>query len=370
MDFGAILLLIVLAAVAAFGYFYDAETVFGKPVIEMNLTRPELVAGEELGVNVGVSQAPVKSIEIRLGSEKRSVQCINVPCTLNVVFSPSPGVYNVEAVIEKTNGTREIRKRKLVVEGQQKMGCVNGIEFGSCSDDWPLYCNNGVLENNCAKCGCGLNHYCSDTSCVPEAIALEIDSVIYPEHVLSGKEFSVTVKTSAETEVQVGSQYEIILGAGGKEFTRKFMITSPSNVQEFTIGGIALEKPVNDLNLSVYAVNLERELVAAELIEDAISASDTIEKLGAPLLVSVFAEGDDVVLNWTRVSGATEYRVYKSGESNPLFVAYKFHSKYGGDTESAVIQALEPGTHYFTVTAAGPFNNESAYSEPKSITIN
>ena len=38
--------------------------------------------------------------------------------------------------------------------------CSDGTVYGKCSLSKPLYCSNGVLVNNCTKCGCSGNKTC------------------------------------------------------------------------------------------------------------------------------------------------------------------------------------------------------------------
>ncbi len=42
--------------------------------------------------------------------------------------------------------------------------CSDGTSYGSCSSIKPLYCNNGVLTNNCSTCGCDAISVCEPTS--------------------------------------------------------------------------------------------------------------------------------------------------------------------------------------------------------------
>ncbi len=38
--------------------------------------------------------------------------------------------------------------------------CADGTPYGRCSDTRPSFCNNGVLVDDCGKCGCDLGRIC------------------------------------------------------------------------------------------------------------------------------------------------------------------------------------------------------------------
>lgn len=58
-------------------------------------------------------------------------------------------------------------KENIVVNdnnGNNNIGnsCVGDIPHDSCSNTKPLFCGNGNLVYNCAKCGCNENFYCTE----------------------------------------------------------------------------------------------------------------------------------------------------------------------------------------------------------------
>ena len=44
--------------------------------------------------------------------------------------------------------------------------CADGTGYSQCSQTKPLYCNNGVLINNCNQCGCPIENECINNQCI------------------------------------------------------------------------------------------------------------------------------------------------------------------------------------------------------------
>ena len=52
--------------------------------------------------------------------------------------------------------------------------CQDMTPYGRCSEDLPLYCDNGALKHNCSFCGCEQGYECADNGyCIPSLIECE-----------------------------------------------------------------------------------------------------------------------------------------------------------------------------------------------------
>lgn len=53
--------------------------------------------------------------------------------------------------------------------------CADGTSYNQCSTNQPLYCQNGILINNCSTCGCSSGQQCqADESCITPAFSLSV----------------------------------------------------------------------------------------------------------------------------------------------------------------------------------------------------
>ena len=54
----------------------------------------------------------------------------------------------------------------ITIEERPPETCTDGTVHGNCSSNLPLYCNDGILSENCSLCGCDYGYACSgDGSC-------------------------------------------------------------------------------------------------------------------------------------------------------------------------------------------------------------
>lgn len=341
-----------------------------KPNLVVKLSSESPRAGEEFKIDASARGTAIKEITVDFGREKKSVECgKSTECTAGFSFTPAPGVYSLRVFAAMENGGKLAESRRVVVNANSK-GCLNGVEFGTCDSKKPLYCNEGKLEENCAKCGCPAGSQCSGTSCTQQAAVLRIDGLDFPAKAQAGRNFTVKAVLSAEPS-GAESKYVAELKIGKNNFSREF---SSSGIVEggkinVEISGVLAEEGTFDVNLSVFSLLSGKQQVGELFIKNGVAAVQKLEELAPPALASVFAEGDDAVLNWANVEGATEYRLYKSSDVNPAYISYKHVKSFEGPETSGVIQNLPRGTHYFVMTAADAFGNESKYSEVKSVDI-
>ncbi|MEK7255865.1 MAG: hypothetical protein AAB316_14035, partial [Bacteroidota bacterium] len=260
------------------------------------------------------------------------------------------------------------------------MACVDGTALGECSSKRPLHCNAGILADDCGKCPCPTNQECREGRCIEQATAKNapwVDSGTvrfnYPEKIQRGKKFSVSAGFTPARNVPAGAKYMAEFFLGGAKF--ESLIVSPGSAAgerlTIQIDGIIVGPGQGagqaDSNFSLFALNADRELLAAT--EARIPVADKLEPLQKPVLLSALAEGDDAVLSWLVVEGAAQYRIYKSSDANPAFIQYRLNKTVEGAQNSAVVQALAGGTYFFVITAADAFGNESPFSEMKAVNI-
>ena len=69
-------------------------------------------------------------------------------------------IYNFK-VYDLSNNLGEGAAKLTNVVSPPPLTCSGGTEYGSCSANKPLYCENGTLINNCQICGCNQGKECS-----------------------------------------------------------------------------------------------------------------------------------------------------------------------------------------------------------------
>lgn len=356
---------IILAATAGF-YFIDLPE--ENLIVDFETNKEKLSMGEELTVKVRGTNATLKQITIDFADNKQIKNCENLrDCFFEITVTPKEGVYILKIRVEST--TNKIEKTKRITVIKEKQECVNEISFGQCAQEKPLYCNNGLLENNCETCGCETNQYCSNSNCFITAGNINLLVFDYPTEVLIGREFEIIGEIEAVEQIFQGAQYRVELILGEKEIIKNYSLEAkPGEKIELKIG-LTLEQGSYDLNFSVFALNKEKQLVGNIFVKNAITAKTILTRLDIPQITSIFVEGDDVIISWNKISGAKEYKLYKSVDANPAFISYKYYKSFSAEQNTGVIQALAPGTHFFVLTAANDFGGESEYSEVQTAGI-
>ncbi len=336
-----------------------------KALVEVAPENP--FSGDEVSVKAIFLGYGVEEIVVQLGNEKKSFLCPDrQDCSQTFLFTPSAGVHVLKVTGRGEEALSESRRIAVLERKQDK--CLNGILFGECSTEKPLYCDNGEVRSNCGKCGCENGEFCSGSVCRAIAGKLAISKIVFPAVVPLGKKFSVKAELVALEKIFGGAQYAIGLGIGKKKL--ETTATAPETPKDGIISagfdGILLGVGIYDVNVSVFALNLEKEALGNYSSNGAIRvALDTVAP-EAPEITGVFAEGDDAVITWSGADDTSEYRLYASIEANPAFISYKFAKSFPGNTGSGVLEALSPGTHFFVMTAVDEAGNESKYSNVES----
>ncbi|HLC79450.1 MAG TPA: hypothetical protein VJG83_03385 [archaeon] len=334
--------------------------------IEIELENEEIAQGESITVNVRAQNTGAGEIVVEMGSLQKSINCPQGSCEQQVIFTPSQGVYVVFAYAINEDEKIQSSKKKVVVLQSGKF-CANSIAFGSCGKEKPQYCNEGVIENNCEKCGCGHGFFCEGQLCTPLSSPLKIEGATYPQKVEAGKQFYFTLTLKPESATEAGARYRAVAQVGSEKFEKGFSLEGRTDGNFSIYIPASLDAGVFEVKIFVFALN-ENEQKTSEFVGNIQSLKD-LPPPTAPVLQQVFAEGDDAIISWSQVSEAREYRLYKSSSVNPAYISYKFYQSYGKDDTSTVIQSLEKGSHFFVISAVDEFNNESPYSEVQSITI-
>ncbi|MCR4334943.1 MAG: hypothetical protein NUV57_00200 [archaeon] len=366
MDLKNFLPIIVLIALALF-LLIPTTSSEEKVSIDLDVGSGNFFSGEDLKVKINAFGNPDK-IVVQLGSEKKEFPCDKI-CEIAISFNPKPGVYNLKAIASKQGIF--VEKEVRIVVSEQKRSCVNNVSFGACSDEKPLYCDNGLLKERCSVCGCNESYFCSSEKCSLRAPKLYFSKMNFPSRVELGKEFLVSLYFTSEAHVPEGANYLVIIGLGKNSIEKNF------STKEFNAGeSIKFELMANiqeagffDLNLTVFSLNENVKEIYTYFQKDALQSVLDIAPPAIPMFSELFVEGDDVVLSWTNVENASEYLVYKSADANPAFISYKFLKSFSAEENTGVIQALEKGTHFFVITASDEFGNESGYSEVKTALI-
>ncbi|MCH7902376.1 hypothetical protein IIC68_01340 [archaeon] len=357
-------LIIVIIVLAATGFYFIELPMEENLIIDFETNKNQITTTEKLNVKVRAENATIKQIIIELGEETKNKQCNETrECLFETEFNPKKGIYSLKIIVETTTETLEETKKITVIDETNK--CVNNILFGQCAGEKPLYCNNGILEDNCENCGCEETAYCSNTSCEPKAAPVKLVGIDYPKEVLAGRGFEIIINAELLENIFNGSKYDVQLKIGEKEIIKQFTLdeAKKGEILELKIRGITLEPGTHDLNATIFSLNQKKEITGNIFVENAVTARTTFPKPKTPTITSIFAEGDDVIISWNTIDEATEYKLYKSVDANPVFISYKYYQSFNPEQTSGVIQALEQGTHFFVLTAANDLGGESDYSE-------
>ncbi len=339
----------------------------------MEVDKSAALSGEEINVLAfanGYSNA--EKIALEYGNEKTEFACgTEKICRASVSFRPGAGVYLIKATLLGRSGIMGEKSERIVVVDNATAGCVNGAEYGKCASQRPLYCDNGKLVDNCELCGCSQGHYCSGAKCLPHAGNAEIVNVGYPERALAGKAFTVRaiIKPDANSPEGAGFEPELIIGGKSYASPAKKVAGANGELEAMFEGVYIASEGKYGIELRVYALNAQKELAGTWSKKDAVNVLASFPPPAAPSLLSAFAEGDDVVLSWETVEGAAGYKLYRSVDANPAYIAYKYDRPFNGSDASGVVNNMAAGTHFFVLTAIDEFGQESGYSEVKSATI-
>ncbi len=355
--------------------------------VEVSADRYELSSGEEISVQANSTIPGTRTLSVTLGmNEKGSAGCTGTgACSLRATFRPAAGAYSLSAEALDGKGQRlgisgmlEVR----VLQGAKL--CIDGTPFGKCAAAalMPKYCNAGILADDCARCGCPASYSCGkgggcakipSPANAPQIDALKIN-FHYPQKIQAGRRFEVSVDFTPDDEVPAGSAYEAEFYLAGKKFASTFTSQgSPAGemlairITGISIGLDALAAGEADMNFAIYALNAQRERGPATAGKARIVKE--LAALQRPQILSALAEGNDAVLSWLAADGAYEYRIYKSVDANPAFIQYALRQVVPAAETSVAVQALQGGTHFFVMTAADEFGNESAHSDVMQVNI-
>ena len=123
------------------------------------------------------------------------------------IFSELPNVCNKYTKCEVYSKNNEICKNNIInisedycgcPEGFRSKGetcyeiltCDDGTEYGTCSIEKPIYCNNGILINKSSICGCSINEVIYGESCISK---FKVNSKkINMKYVLNGRDKSIS----------------------------------------------------------------------------------------------------------------------------------------------------------------------------------
>ncbi|MCP3684918.1 MAG: LamG domain-containing protein, partial [bacterium] len=105
---------------------------------------------------------------------KRALSDLEIKASYNSRVNPlfasfnglSEGFYYYYSYGVDTSGNSGKTETRVVAVGFSEE-CSDGTTYGACSDTQPWYCNNGVLIDDCDRCGCPSDKECDDDgSCV------------------------------------------------------------------------------------------------------------------------------------------------------------------------------------------------------------
>jgi len=330
--------------------------------LKINISSENINAGEELRISI---EGDAEEVSIELGREIKSILCNKFECNEEIIFKPSPGIYNLKITTTKGNEIKGKIVRKIIVSENSENSCLDKTLFGKCSGEMPYYCDNGKLIEKCVECGCENGHFCNETECIPIAGKISIEQIEFKEKVEAEKKFSIKIILKNGEGTKKGANYSAKLEIGENKFEKNFL----GEDKKIEFEGISLSEGIFDIKIEIFALNKEREVVYEEFLKNAIESLIDIEPPAKPSINYIFAEGDDVVIEWTEINGADGYRLYKSVDANPAFISHKLIKTFEGNTNSGIVQALNSGAHYFVITAIDSFGNESEFSEVKSVNI-
>ena len=361
MDWKTIGFVIMLALVV---YELAAPYNIGKEKSEITVflssSSQSILEGASINVKARAVGKEIEQIELSIGEEVKIKNCgMQSECVFEETFSPKKGVYALKTKAISKNAIAEDSTR--IVVSQQKKTCINGIAWNSCAEKKPFYCSEGVVEEKCSVCGCEENQVCIEEKCVVQPTNLSGVLSDYPNIVLENQEFSIIVSFE-NAGLLPSSAYRTTLATGENVLSKEFL----GKENEIVFEGISLPEGPHSIGLKVFGGEKE---IYSFLEEDAILSIKEVSAIEAPSITTIFSEGDDAIISWSKVTGAKEYNLYKSISANAAFISYKKYLVVSGKQTSEAVQALGEGTHFFVITASDYYGNESDYSNVESITI-
>jgi len=360
--------IIALSVIAgAIIFMLIQETAPQNPSLSLSVNKHNLEAGEEIVASARADESIGLTVILEVGQEKKSLECAENPCVLVLSTAPKPGVYSLRARVTGLEEGKTLEASRRIVVSERKTTCVDGTWFGSCAGKKPLFCSSGVLEEKCSECGCDEGFYCTGKRCAAKALPLELVSLEFPRKAEAGKNF--LVKATLKGESQPGAAYTARLKIGAQELEKNISSGPVNGTIEVVFSNVNLNQGSFDLNLTVLAQNIREETSLEHFEENAVIVVSEIGPPAAPAITSVFVEGDDALISWGKVGGASGYRLYKSVDANPAFISYRLLKEFPGESESGVVEALGSGTHFFVMTATDGFGNESDYSNVETAVI-
>ena len=358
LAFAIVAAIIVAAGCVEFG-------TVGKPVLKLEAKTGPYYDGET--VLVAVSAKNSDKIRITFGEETETVACDSgTDCYAERQFTPKPGIYKVRVLAAGAGGEIEQSATITVLESLAK--CIGNTPEGKCAKEKPKMCVNGKFEEKCSVCGCEPGNECAGEVCVaemPNAIKLDAE---YPKKIGEGVPFKARAKITFDGPTSSG-KFTAKAELGGVSFSKEFSPdTAGSNEYYFELEFPALKKGVYDLYIKIYRQS-EANPKINYFQAKAIEAVEKGPRLSAPQGLSGFSEGKDIILSWSPVMQAESYKIYKSSDANPAFISYQLKGSAPGTETSYVLQAQNPGSHFFIITAADIFGVESEYSQVAVVNV-
>jgi len=356
----------------------------GKLMIEV---KESIGAGEGLNARAEArDEKGLKEIIYESVNKEEIIECSNQKHCVGE-FSDSfmkKGIYQLKFTSINSLGEKMEEKKKLMVLDEGKK-CLDGTAFNQCSEDKPVYCEEGKLVNKCSECGCVSGHEClSSGECKGETVELEISEVkaereyVKPDAPVN---LIIELKNGAGKTALKGTAYllYLVFSSEGNEKENTYNFSLEKEVEN---GGI-IEAEVREFNNSGKGFSLEEGSYSIEVkLFDAASSVCCAEAMSehfeqefitvkedsiapnAPKGLKAEISGNKIELKWSRNSeeDLQEYRLYESNNVTAAYIMYSLKEtipKEKNNTETGYEEGKE---YYFVLTAVDYYGNESDYS--------
>jgi len=355
-----------------FSYFEPQNTSSTPQILVLSIPE-EINLNENTIIKVRVSDKDLVSFLILKFRDKEiKKECLKRSCTFE--FSQTfntPGIFEIEFIAENNSGKQILQSFNVRVYDTTK-SCIDSTKFGECSNTKPIFCQEGILIENCEICDCPEGKECINQVCniVPKEIKIQGINPFPKKIVRENDDFILKVELINHNNevVSAGSNYLIkatFLDSETLQVQKEISLQEqldPNSTKEFELEILGLTQGIYSVNVELF---LKEKLIDSMLIENFIESSTDIFPPAKPTGLTANFNGNVLEISWNpnNESDLEGYNLYKSTSIQATHIKYSIISSYDKQTSNAEIVGLEERKHIFVLRAFDTLNNQSEFSQ-------
>ncbi|MEW6295538.1 MAG: hypothetical protein AB1467_04565 [Candidatus Diapherotrites archaeon] len=341
------------------------------------------LAGEEFTVKIEAREEKgIKKINYESTATKKEILCGQKECGIEIKEKISQeGIFELKAVL--TNNSGEQKTQKTIISISKARGC-NETKNQECSAQKPFYCENGILIENCIKCGCtGGKCNPSTGKCIEageENYLLSINSINSSPYAQPGNAITIEIDLINDSgkKTTAGGKYLLEINFKGNEsITNTYSFGLNKDLQPEEKAGIEVkEKDNSGKNFTItregtyttsailYLLEDNNKTKLSELSQGQITIRNDSSPPSAPTGLKAARNGNIITLQWNSNTeeDLKEYKVYESTSIQAGYIAYSYKKSVGKENTTTEMSEDSNQEIYFVITALDYFGNESGYS--------